>query len=77
MKPRCNKTCDVRHIYHKICTAGICDLTEFSKIDGSCICACPCDNKTWFVCHCKFHNIIIIDEPVIINAVRHDIKICS
>ena len=77
MKSCCYQSCNVCHIYHEVCAAFICDVTETCKINGSCISTCACDDHFRFALHSDLFYFIIIDKAVIVYTVRYDVEMTS
>ena len=77
MQSCCNKTCNMSHIYHQICACFVCNLTEFFKINDSCISTCPCNNKLRLFFYRSLTNHLVIDHAFFIDTIGHNIKIFS
>ena len=58
----CNKSCDVSHIYHEICTNFFSDLRDTLIVDQSGIRTCTCNNHLRFVLFCDLLQLIIINQ---------------
>ena len=71
----CNQTCNMCHIYHKYGTDFIGDLTEFLKIDLTCISRSSCNDHLWLTFQCDLSYLIIIDKAFIINAIWYTVEI--
>ena len=69
------KSCDMRHINHKIRADLIRDLPEFLKINDSGICACAGDDHLRLMLLRQSPNFLIIDQHVLFtDVVRYDLK---
>ena len=77
MKSCSYQTCDVCHIYHEVCAAFVCDVTETCKINGSCVSTCACDDHFRFALHSNLFYFIVIDKAFIVYTVRYDVEVCS
>ena len=77
MKSCCHQTCDMCHIYHQICTAFVCDLTETWKINGSRISTCTGNDHFRFALHRDLFYFVIINESFVVNSIRYDVEIST
>ena len=75
MQPCGYQSCDVRHIYHKHRIHFICDLTEFLKVNGTCICRCTCNNHLWLAFQCNLSYFIIVNKSLIVDSIRYHMEI--
>ena len=75
MYPCRNKACDMRHVHHKNGSDFVCNLTELLKVNGSCISACPCNDQFWAALLCYAEHLIIVEESLVIDTVRHAVVI--
>ena len=73
----CHKTCDVSHIYHQVSAYHIRDLTEALEIDLARICACTRDDELGIALLRDALHLVVIDETVVIDTVRNDVKVRS
>ena len=69
MKSCCNKSCDMGHINHQVCSYFIRDLTEFFEINDSCISTCSRNDHLWFFFYCDLTYLIIIDHTLVVHSV--------
>ena len=76
MLSRRHKTCDMRHIHHKIRAYFIGYLPETLEVYRPGICACARKNELGLAFFGKaLHLIVIYRAGFFIHAVRHDIEI--
>ena len=73
----CNKSCDMSHIYHKVCTNSLCYLRKLLKIDSSWISTCTCNDKSRSALVSLLVKSLIVDITLVIYAVRNKIKILT
>ena len=72
MKSRRNKTRNVSHVNHEICADGLGNFADALKIDDSRISRSACNNKLGLCFVCDSFKLVIVDEAVGVNAVRHE-----
>ena len=75
MLTRCYQTCDMRHIYHEVCTNLVCDLAELLEVDFSCVCACTCKDQFWLVLNCQTLYLVVIEEALIVYTIGYDVEV--
>ena len=75
MHTRGNKACDMRDIYHHICSDLVSDLSDALKINSSGICARTCKDHLRLTLKSDLFHLIIIYKTVGINAVMNTVKI--
>jgi hypothetical protein len=76
MKSCGNETCDVRHIYHKVCADLVSDLTELCEINNSGICACACNDELGLALKRGCADLIVVDKSRIsLYAIGNDVEI--
>ena len=77
MKSCCHKTCNMCHIYHQYRSYFVCHFPEFLKVNGSGIGRCSCNDHLGLTFQCNLPELIIINEAVIVDAIRNNLKILA
>ena len=75
VKPGSHKAGNVSHIHHQNRTCFVGYLPEFLKINGSCIGGRTCYDHLGLAFQSNFPEHIVVQEPLVIYAIRHDLKI--
>ena len=71
-----NKTRDMCHIYHKVCTDTLCDLRKSLEVDLSGVSACTGNNEFRLLFLCESLYLIVVEHScLVIEAVRNEIKV--
>ena len=76
MLTACNKTCNVRHIYHKICADFLSNSRELFKVNCSGICARTRNDHLGLMLLCKCKYIVVIQSAgFLIKSVRYEVEV--
>ena len=71
----CHQTGNMSHIYHQAGSHFVCHFAKPFKINPSGISAGPCHNQLRLIGNRNFLQLIIINISLIINPIRHNVKI--
>ena len=73
-----NKTCDVRHIYHKVCANLLSDSRELLEIDDSGICRSTRKDKLRLALEGKTSYLLVVDNVLGLgNTVGNDVPVLT
>ena len=68
---------DVGHIHHQVSSHLVGHFSEPLKINGPAVGAGPCDDKFRLGGNCCFLQFVIINVPILIDAVGHNVEVQS
>ena len=75
MLSRCHQPGNMGHIHHQIGSHLVCHFTEPLKVNFSGVSAGPCHDQLGSAFHGNPLQLIIINIPLIIHPIRHNMKI--